>query len=82
MAKDHGHDLFNDGVIFSGEGGGTRGSQKEPQVDAPPTLAELGIDKKTSMIAQRLATMPEEIRQEDGHGVAWLCSRKIFVTRY
>jgi len=27
-----------------------------------PTLAELGLDKKTSMVAQQLAGMPEETR--------------------
>jgi len=29
----------------------------------PPTLKELGIDKKTSMVVQQLAAMPKEIRQ-------------------
>jgi hypothetical protein len=29
-------------------GGGTRGSKKEPQVNAPPTLAEVGVSKKES----------------------------------
>lgn len=45
-------------------GGRNRGSTKELQLDAPPTLEELGIDKKTSMIAQQLSALPEEIRQE------------------
>jgi N6-adenosine-specific RNA methylase IME4 len=30
----------------------------------PPTLAELGVDKKTSMVAQQLAAMPSELREE------------------
>ena len=38
---------------------GTRGqfvgsSKVEPPMDSTPTLKELGIDKKTSMVAQRL----------------------------
>jgi N6-adenosine-specific RNA methylase IME4 len=34
------------------------GSDAEP--NSPPTLAELGIDKKTSMRAQKLADLPDE----------------------
>ena len=41
-------------------GGGTRGSKKELQVDAPATLAALGIDKKISALAQKIADLPEE----------------------
>lgn len=41
-------------------GGGTRGSKKEPQVNAPPTLAELAIPKKLSSRAQRLAAAKDE----------------------
>jgi len=41
----------------------TGGSKGEPPVVGPPTLKELKIDKKTSMVAQQLAAMPEEIRQ-------------------
>jgi hypothetical protein len=50
-------------------GGGTRGSKKEPRVDEAPTLAELGLDKKTSSIAQKLADLPEEAfkQVQDGH---------------
>jgi hypothetical protein len=40
-------------------GGGTRGSRKEPQLEAPPTLADAGIDKKLSARAQKLADLPE-----------------------
>jgi hypothetical protein len=41
-------------------GGGSKGSKREPLLDAPPTLAEAGIDKKLSSRAQKLAKMPEE----------------------
>jgi site-specific DNA-methyltransferase (adenine-specific) len=41
-------------------GGGTRGSKKEPRVDAPSTLSELGIGKKESSDAQALARLKEE----------------------
>lgn len=30
------------------------------RVDEPPTLADIGIDKKTSMVAQQLAALPRE----------------------
>ena len=54
------------------KGGGERGIgragknavPKENHIVAPPTLEELGIDKKTSMVAQALAKMPEEVREE------------------
>jgi len=45
-------------------GGRNRGSEKEPQLNAPPTLSDLGIDKKTSMIAQQLAALDVETRGE------------------
>ena len=38
-------------------GGGSKGSKREPLPDAPPTLAEMGVDKKTSSLAQRLAAL-------------------------
>lgn len=38
------------------------GSVVEP-VSSPPTLAELGIDKKVSMVAQQLANLPDDMRQ-------------------
>jgi len=41
------------------KGAGTRGSKKEPRVNAPPTLAEAGIDKKLSMCSQALALIPD-----------------------
>ncbi len=47
------------------EGSGrNRGSKRELPLDAPPTLAELGIDKKTTMIAQQLASLPEDVREK------------------
>jgi hypothetical protein len=48
-----------------GEHGGRAkvdGSRKEPS-SPTPTLADLGLDKKTSMIAQQLAVMPKEVRR-------------------
>jgi hypothetical protein len=39
------------------------GSIVEPPKNPTTTLKELGIDKKTSMIAQQLAALPEEVRQ-------------------
>jgi N6-adenosine-specific RNA methylase IME4 len=44
-------------------GGGTRGSMKVPQVDAPPTLADLGITKKVSSVAQQLAALEPQTRE-------------------
>jgi hypothetical protein len=41
------------------KGGGTRGSQKELQPDAPPTLEALGISKKESSDSQALAAIKE-----------------------
>lgn len=50
-------------------GGGTRGSKKEPRVNDALTLAELGLDKKTSSIAQKLAELPQEAFEQvrEGH---------------
>ena len=45
------------------EGGGRRGSTREPRLDAPATLSDLGISKKLSSIAQQLASQPPEIRE-------------------
>lgn len=41
-------------------GGGTRGSKKEPQPDAPPTLASLGLTKKVSSASQALHAIAEK----------------------
>jgi len=38
------------------------GSRSEPSITTP-TLAEIGIDRKTSMVAQQLAALPEETRE-------------------
>lgn len=40
-------------------GGGSKGSSRVPLPNAPPTLADLGIDKKTSARAQSLAKLPD-----------------------
>jgi len=40
------------------------GAKVEPLEKQPPTLAELGIDKKTSMAAQQLDNMPEDVREK------------------
>jgi hypothetical protein len=42
------------------KGGGSKGSKRELLLDAPPTLADLGLDRKTSMIAQQLADLPAD----------------------
>lgn len=39
------------------------GSTREPVKDSTPTLADLGIDKKVSMVAQQLASLPDDMRQ-------------------
>lgn len=41
------------------EGIGKRGAKGEPRYDQPPTLRDLGIDKKLSARAQKLAAVPE-----------------------
>jgi len=41
-------------------GGGGKGTKKELIHDAPPTLAEMGLDKKTSKLAQDIAKLPAE----------------------
>lgn len=41
-------------------GGGTRGSKKEPRVNEAPTLDELGLTKKESSVAQKIAALPEK----------------------
>ncbi len=44
-------------------GGGSKGSTRVPLPNAPPTLAELGIDKKTSAVAQQLAGLDAKTRE-------------------
>lgn len=45
------------------------GAKTEPPKNAPPTLAELGLTKKESAVAQKLAAMPAKDFQQvrDGH---------------
>lgn len=43
-------------------GGGSKGSKREPLPAAPATLAEIGLDKKTAMVAQQLAALPAPTR--------------------
>lgn len=47
----------------AGPGKGKRGAKVEPRLDAPPTLAALGIDKKTSARAKMLASAPNEVEK-------------------
>ena len=42
-----------------GPGRGKGGAVVEPPFNEPPTLADMGIDKKTSSLAQRLASLSE-----------------------
>lgn len=37
------------------KGGGSKGSQRAPLPDAPPTLSDLGVSKKLSHVAQLAA---------------------------
>ncbi len=46
----------------SGPGRGKAGTEAGPAFTNAPTLAELGIDKKTSAVAQQLAALPAETR--------------------
>jgi hypothetical protein len=39
------------------------GDKRVPVMDSTPTLAELGIDKKISSLAQKVASLPKENRQ-------------------
>jgi hypothetical protein len=49
----------NKGAAGGGKKTASRGSIVEPR-DTTPTLSDLGIDKKTSMIAQQIATLSDE----------------------
>jgi hypothetical protein len=46
-----------------GPGGGKAGTQAGPAFTKAPTLAELGVSKKTSSIAQQLAALPAQTRE-------------------
>lgn len=50
------------GVKLAGRNIG--GSPKELPITGTPTLAEIGISKKTSMVAQQLAALPDDTRQK------------------
>ena len=41
---------------------GKTGSKGEPVLDTTPTLADIGLDKKTSAVAQQLAALPAPVR--------------------
>ena len=45
------------------KGGGSKGSTREPLLDAPATYAELGVTKKLASVAQQLAALPESTRE-------------------
>lgn len=49
--------------------GTTGGVKAPPPVDGPPTLTELGLTKRESAVAQKLAALPEEAFEQvrDGH---------------
>jgi N6-adenosine-specific RNA methylase IME4 len=46
------------------------GSKREPLKDDTPTLADLGLDKKTSSLAQKLAALPAEQFEQVKAGAA------------
>ena len=41
---------------------GKTGSKGKPVLDTTPTLADIGLDKKTSAVAQQLAALPAPVR--------------------
>jgi hypothetical protein len=43
--------------------GRMRGSPRVPRINAPPTLAELGVTKKVASVAQQLAALPASTRE-------------------
>lgn len=53
----------------AGPGRGKAGAEAGPAFTDAPTLAELGVDKKTSSLAQKLAELPEKDFEavRDGH---------------
>lgn len=50
-------------------GGGSKGTKKIPIEDAPLTLSEMGLDKKTSKLAQDIASLPDEQYEKVQRGV-------------
>lgn len=52
------------------DGGDAQRTRFQKGTESPPTLADLGLDKKTSSIAQRLAALPAEQFEQVRTGVA------------
>lgn len=67
----------NTGVVLAGRDVG--GSARELPKDQTPTLADLGVDRKVSMVAQRLASLPAEQFQSvrDGHSTITKAIREV-----
>ena len=51
-------------------GGGSKGSRRAPLLGAPLTLEELGITKKESSAAQKLASLPKRVYKQVRDGLA------------
>ena len=49
-------------------GVGKRGNKSEPRYEDVPKLTDLGIDKRTSAIAQKLATLSDEAFEQVREG--------------
>ncbi len=62
-------------------GGGSSGSKRVPLPDAPPTLADLGVSKKTSSLVQKLAGLPPEQFEQVKAGTASIAQAIHEVTR-
>ncbi len=41
----------------------SRGAEMEPREDQPPTLGEVGLDKKTSKLAKYIARLPAQLNK-------------------
>jgi hypothetical protein len=46
-------------------GGNAQRTRFKKGTESPPTLMELGLDKKTSMVAQQEAGMPDDVREDN-----------------
>ena len=53
----------NEGAAVPGIG--KRGNKMVPRYDDAPTLAELGLDKRTASVAQKLAELPDAAFNQD-----------------